>query len=607
MNFSFKKVFLLKIIKSKKSLIICSSIIIFLIFLSAFLITTKHNSRLYINFSEQINKSSLYAINSPAKNGRIHCEQIALFKFSDFQQNIIQQIGDEQNNASLTIRISILKNKKSTENSQNGKIKFGFLSTDDFTKKGEFIKKQHIQRINQKNSVTVKLNNSPDIFDISFAMNKNDIPKGFYVYSENECKIKRVAISSSVLGFDKSQEIQFFGFSINGGILDFNLCSFDFSGGSLIFPTKSSYQKNLPEFKIGLSSQNELKSSIDNQKSAKINFGGEFFTVENVECANSVIFPIGALKNPFSRVELNEDNSFKIVNSVLLKSVQNNQENLLPIKTEPGLILHYKTSAWRKVDYEIFEWDRFPKILIFDTKNYSVQDDFFRRLAFFVEKEGFKGKLLTNDELKGKHGYNAHDYKSESLADFFNAVQKQNFTLNKEEIELKNILLEKEILIFDEKNDFFKPNGGAIVSISQESNSWLRDRLLVHEAIHTLFFNDTEFQNFTSAIFYTMDNSSRDFLFDFFKSQPSLGYDTNDDFLMLNEFMAYLLQQKISEVGKYFVSLANRGSVIKFAPELAKYVRETKGIGFEDCAIALNDFVYGKYGVKAGNISLVKK
>ena len=68
----------------------------------------------------------------------------------------------------------------------------------------------------------------------------------------------------------------------------------------------------------------------------------------------------------------------------------------MPMKTDLGLVLSSKTSTWRTKDYEIYEWNIFPGILFFDTLNYSVQDQFFRRLAYFSEKKGFRGKLLAD-------------------------------------------------------------------------------------------------------------------------------------------------------------------------------------------------------------------
>ncbi len=71
--------------------------------------------------------------------------------------------------------------------------------------------------------------------------------------------------------------------------------------------------------------------------------------------------------------------------------------------------------------------------------------------------------------------------------------------------------------------------------------------------------------------------------------------------------MAYIMQNRLSEVANYFVRIANFGTVIKYTPELAAYIRNTEGRGFEDAANALNDFVYDKYGIICGNIALVNR
>ena len=185
------------------------------------------------------------------------------------------------------------------------------------------------------------------------------------------------------------------------------------------------------------------------------------------------------------------------------------------------------------------------------------------------------------------------------------SIRQLNFQLNEEEELLKRILIHNKLLESD--GLYVKANEGGLVSISRETPAWSRTNLLAHEGWHTIFFRDAEFRNFVSAVYYTFDSDSRDFLIDYFKSQPSLGYDVNDEYLMHNEFMAYIMQQRLSEVANYFVHLANRGTVINFTPQLAAYVRKTEGQGFEDAANALNDFVFDKYGIVCGNIALVSR
>ena len=89
--------------------------------------------------------------------------------------------------------------------------------------------------------------------------------------------------------------------------------------------------------------------------------------------------------------------------------------NLIGLTTA---VLLYDPEHWRQPDYELFSWTRFPGILIMDTASYAVQSRFFKRLAFYVEKRGYRGRLIPEEEFAGLHGFNAHDYRAEDLARF---------------------------------------------------------------------------------------------------------------------------------------------------------------------------------------------
>ena len=94
-----------------------------------------------------------------------------------------------------------------------------------------------------------------------------------------------------------------------------------------------------------------------------------------------------------------------------------------PIPSDLGLVgSYYPRSAWRQSDYELFAWNLYPSILIFDMRSYEVQSRFFKRLAFFVEKRGFRGEMLSDAELAARHGWNAHNYRPEDLAGFYNVA-----------------------------------------------------------------------------------------------------------------------------------------------------------------------------------------
>jgi len=224
---------------------------------------------------------------------------------------------------------------------------------------------------------------------------------------------------------------------------------------------------------------------------------------------------------------------------------------LEPITASPKAILNYPAASWRDKRYEVFRWDQFPQILIFDTADYAVQDNLFKRLAFFVEKAGFRGRLARDSEIADLHGWNAHDYRAEDLASFFEAARKSNFPLLQEERELESLLLSAGIIV---KNTDARITAGqgAIVSISRESDKTdkgLRPRFLTHEGFHGIFFIDEDFRNFSRARWEIFPAPAKKFLLSFFDFQA---YDIKDPYLVVNEFMAHVLQQPAAQASWYF-------------------------------------------------------
>ena len=222
-----------------------------------------------------------------------------------------------------------------------------------------------------------------------------------------------------------------------------------------------------------------------------------------------------------------------------------------PIAADPYFILNYPVESWRNRYYEVFCWDAFPEILIFDTASYDIQDRLFKRLAFFVEKAGYRGRLASDAEISELHGWNAHDYRAEDLAAFFEAARKISFPLLAEERELESILLSAGVL---QRNAVMQivPGRGAIVSISRESDRIdrsLRPRFIVHECFHGIYFIDEDFRNFSRQRWEVFPPAAKKFLLAFFEFQA---YDTKDENLVINEFMAHVLQQSVSQAAWYF-------------------------------------------------------
>ena len=275
---------------------------------------------------------------------------------------------------------------------------------------------------------------------------------------------------------------------------------------------------------------------------------------------------------------------------------------MTPITADPGLILDWPQEQWRQPSYELFSWEQFPSVLIFDFADYSVQDAYLKRLSFFAEKKGFTGKLLFDEELASLHGFNAHDYRAEMLAAFFQKAEAESFPLNKAELHLRKILFRNGIIIRTEAG--IEAGEGAIVSISRQSERDLRYRFITHECLHGIYFTEERFRNAVSTVFRETDPRAVLFLRRYFEIYPSLQYNTDDDYLLQNEFMAYLLQQDSSSLQHYYNKISWFRTMNEAEPALCRYMRNTNAKAFMQAAAQMSSFLYTAWGLKAGRICL---
>ena len=274
-----------------------------------------------------------------------------------------------------------------------------------------------------------------------------------------------------------------------------------------------------------------------------------------------------------------------------------------PILADPSMIIEWPVSSWRRSDREVFAWDHFPSVIIFDTANYAVQDKLFKRLAFFVEKQGYRGKFLTDAEMADLHGYNAHDYRAESLAAFFAEAKKISFPLNSDEVDLESILLAEGII--RKEGSSYVAGAGAVISISRESESYLRYLFMAHEGFHGIYFVDPDFRAEVSSVYKSMDPRAIKYLETYFTIVDGLGYDITDSYLMENEFMAYLMQQPEDRIEKYFTeNISERFLRYKGDQKLDEYIESTGASEFVRAAHELNDYAFGRWGIAGGRIGL---
>ncbi|MDR2509684.1 MAG: hypothetical protein LBC77_03455 [Spirochaetaceae bacterium] len=280
-----------------------------------------------------------------------------------------------------------------------------------------------------------------------------------------------------------------------------------------------------------------------------------------------------------------------------------------PVVTDPAFVLAIPQKNWRDSRYELFSWDIFPSILIFDTESYAVQDRLLKRLSFFAEKKGFRGRVVSDAELEGKHGWNAHDYRAITLAEFFNAAHSANVALNKEERELEAILIANGIILPGEDGGFL-PGDGAVISISRESSPHLRARFLVHECYHGIFFIDSDFREFSEARYANFNPKARAFARSYL---DYLAYDITDSYLTVNEFMAYIIQQPAGPAGEYFGKYA-AGKIEESEWRSAILPKKDEDSGtwplltaaFDAEAAAFSDYAFKRWGIAAGRVSRLK-
>ncbi|MGP1430720.1 MAG: hypothetical protein ACTTJ4_00115 [Treponema sp.] len=278
---------------------------------------------------------------------------------------------------------------------------------------------------------------------------------------------------------------------------------------------------------------------------------------------------------------------------------------LSPIPADAGLIVHWPQEHWRQPAYELFSWESFPSVLIFDFADYAAQDAYLKRLAFFADKKGYAGSLISDARMKAFHGFNAHDYRAETLAAFFQKAAQEQFPLNDSELHLQTILLHNGIIRKTEQG--IEAGEGAILSISRQIPAYLRLRLLTHECLHGIYFTQEGFRNIVADVFEHTDPRSRLFLRRYFEADPRLNYNTSDSYLLQNEYMAYILQQSPSYLQEYYLTRLARHWAIRAAePELCKYITATNAEAFVQVAEEMSRFLYAHWGIKGGRIYLAE-
>jgi hypothetical protein len=241
-------------------------------------------------------------------------------------------------------------------------------------------------------------------------------------------------------------------------------------------------------------------------------------------------------------------------------------------------------------EFLLYRWDVFPSVLVFDLSSFVVQDRMFSRLAFFLEKRGYRGRLLTDAQLAGKHGWNAHDYGAEGLASFFSKAAASGFRLDAEELALRDIALREGIVV--RSGPAFAPGAGAVLSICRSSSKYERILLLAHESYHGIFFCSSDYRDLCESAWAAAPEAERSFVS---RLLAALGYDETAHELAVNEYQAYLLQQPAASLPAYFERVSKLLSDDPNAPDISQVLP-----GLERDEAELQRFLESRYSISAG-------
>lgn len=518
------------------------------------------------------------------------------FSFTVAQQQALRDYVAAHGDAAVQVTIAVRSQKRA------GQSGIGFLYAEDFSAFGLAADRASHPQVSADFSQFARLS-----FSVAFCLGKSSpLPAGFYVRTDARCTVLSAKVVPARVGFDFREEVPLFAFAPNGGTIEKPYFKTDFTGVPLALNTTATAQSVPPQVEVHF----RRTDAEHDRAPVVLTVGGERLTVRpDGDC---VTIPCAALKSPFSPVTVDE-NEVKVAalfaragDPELLAFSAGSRFVVAPIRVDPGLIMAWGRDRWRGNDYELFEWDRFPGVLFFDTASYAVQDDFFRRLAYFVEKAGYRGRLMSDDFLAGKHGYNAHDYRAESLAAFFEAARAARFPLNKKERLLYEILVRNGVVV-QQPDGSVGAGSGAVISVSQESSPALRRQFVAHEGWHGIFFVDDAFRNTVASIYYTIDPQALAYLKRYFQVTPTLGYDVQDDYLMKNEFMAYMLERPVSAIAEYYVGKAKAYHSQTQVKSLADYIIATGAEGFVSASTLLDEYVDDRWNLAAGRVWLISR
>ena len=301
------------------------------------------------------------------------------------------------------------------------------------------------------------------------------------------------------------------------------------------------------------------------------------------------------------------DTGLDMIDSVEMKEiVPDGKAPLTPLPADFKQILENDPAQWRYSDWEVYRWESFPGILIRDFQNFKIQSHMLKRLSYFVEKRGYTGRIHSFLRLSGKTDWNAHNYKSADLAAFFTEAQRSNALLSSAESYLRELLLENGII--ERSGEGY--TGGedkGIVSVSQESASHVRSLLLTHEGYHGLFYAAPGLKELVYDQWDKLAPEAQEMWVDYLRTADVWNYDYNNGYLLRNEMLGYMMQQK--DFAEYFDNMMFP-RLLKRIPDKAEHFQQNRDAArqaFLDMALKIAVFLQNNFNLSPGNLSYMRE
>jgi hypothetical protein len=234
-----------------------------------------------------------------------------------------------------------------------------------------------------------------------------------------------------------------------------------------------------------------------------------------------------------------------------------------PVGQTLNLLSQAELLAGHSTDWRLARLKENPAVMVIEFPSLTAQGMAMNRLAALLEKAGApRDRVLDDFELalliarsgdNAETFYQGHDYTDSGLALFYTLAQAQALPLNVSELRLQRELISAEVLAESGVAVLAKPDTGTqalitftaiqpdnpVTPIDETIDSVRRAAVLSHEASHGRFFTRPVYREHCIRLWReVLTEPQREHIRMYL---ASIGYDRNNESLMLNEAQAFMM------------------------------------------------------------------